>query len=225
MESQGHPEAKTNELAAQLHARCRSHDRSIRNAAFQQLGEYLLRIAYSRLRTRTDRTYIAEECTQQALVTIWQKLMDDRGPERAEWFMSWSAGIVIHKVLDELRKVSRRRTEPLDSPEALPGTAAPAWRNTSPVPAPETNALSAEVSRELLRLIQEHPRLSTDAKVVLLGGYLHEQDDSELAAQLNKAAVTIRVIRSRGLKILREDRRFMAELNDLAVHQPLTASG
>lgn len=224
MESQDRRQTTSKDIARLLYDRCCSPDRHLRNAAFQQLGEYLLRIAYSRLRTGADVADLAQDCTQQSLVIIWQKLSRQSGPQHPEYFMSWAAGILIHKLFDELRKHGRRRIEPLPAVlEGAPAEFAGSGDDLNETysgaiaPAAEQFAINIELRRELLRLIQEHPRLSPDAKAVLVGGYLQEQNDGELAAQLSKETGAIRVIRSRGLKILREDHRFMAEIQALAI--------
>ncbi len=201
-----------------LHNACCSEDKRVCNAAYQRLGEYLLRMALSRLRTQPHLAYLAEEVTQQALMTIWQKLKDGRGPDNPAWFMSWCGGIVIHKLLDEQRKLGRSPLELLGSPgddDLTPHLELP---DVDAV-APEEYALENETQSELVSLIQEHPRLNPDIKVVLLHGYLLDRNDSELAEQLRLEAVTIRVLRFRGLRTLRGDPEFMKKVERLAFPQ------
>src|SRR6478752_108617 len=97
-----------------LHQRCCSNDPVVVNDAFQQLGNYLYRVAYARLQLNAHRVEVAHESVQLALAAIWQRLAEGRGPEHIEWFMSWCASIVIHKMLDELRKEGRMKRESLD---------------------------------------------------------------------------------------------------------------
>lgn len=192
-----------------LYANCCSGDARLQNAAYQQVGEYLLRIAMSRVRDRPHLFGVAEESTQQALLTIWQKLDDNRGPDRPEWFLTWAASIVIHKMLDEFRRLGRRKLEPIhghsDDEES--------WMVQLPdrgAIAPEAHSMNRELVGALLGGIQEHARLTEDAKTVLIHGFLMDRDDDELAELLGKARATVRVLRFRGLNTLRNDDKFMA---------------
>lgn len=197
---------------------CCSEDPAIRNAAFARLGQYLLRIAYSRLQGQPGLRQTAEDCAQQALFTVWQKLRDGKGPEKSEFFMSWCASIVIHKVLDELRKIGRSDTELLADPSEadedrflqLPDPSAPA---------PDTHIIELESKHALVNLIQNHQQLAPEGKIVLLYGYLLEWNDDTLAQHLNKKRSTIRVLRFRTLQTLRGDPAFMQSLADLALPQ------
>jgi hypothetical protein len=84
---------------------------------------------------------------------------------------------------------------------------------------PEDYALEHETHTELVSLIQEHPHLNPAIKTVLLQSYLLERNDNELAEQLVLEAVTIRVLRFRGLRTLRSDPEFMTKLEELAFPQ------
>jgi RNA polymerase sigma factor (sigma-70 family) len=188
----------------------------VRNAAFARLGQFLLRIAYSRLKGQPGLRQTAEDCAQQALFTVWQKLSEGKGPDNSEFFMSWCASIVIHKVLDELRKIGRADAELLADPSAeeedrflqLPDPGALA---------PETHIIELESKRAFVNLIQNHRQLVPEGKFVLLYGYLLEWNDDALAQHLNKKRSSIRVLRFRTLQTLRGDPEFMQSLADLAL--------
>jgi RNA polymerase sigma factor (sigma-70 family) len=201
--------------AKDLHRRCCSDEPHEYNAAFQQLGQYLLRVAYSQISGQPQLAYIAEDCSQQALVTIWKKLREGNGPNHVEWFLTWCAGIVIHKVLDELRKLARTSAGSLEELLAN-GHEPPAQYASGNASTVDAYYLVSEDKVELVEMIQRHPRLSEEAKFVLLHGYLLEKNDEELARQLGKTRSTIRVLRFRGLTLLRNDKEFMAKATMLA---------
>jgi RNA polymerase sigma factor (sigma-70 family) len=200
--------------AITLYQQCVSDNRAMQERAFQELGEFLLRIALSRLRGKPHLTDLAQECTQQSLAVIWQKLRQGNGPDHPEFFMTWSASIVIHKLIDQLRKLDRYAVESADSD----------WAENEPwllnLPdqkslSPNSYSIEKELREELVAIVESHPRLSDDAKVVVLHGFLLEQDDEDLAQDLGKARATIRVLRSRGLSVLRSDPEVMIRLRTL----------
>jgi RNA polymerase sigma factor (sigma-70 family) len=228
-----------------LYRRCCSDDLGACNAAFQELGCLLTRIAFARLGARPHLAYLAEDCAQQALAIIWRKLHTGNGPDHPEWFTTWSAGIVIHRVLDELRRLARTATVSLDELAGdgewqLPAQTAAAAAGSrasiadslasiaagdrlasiaadpaAAVLADDFSFATAADRQRFVALVADHPRLTADAKLVLLHGYLLEQDDHELAAQLGKSRATVRVLRFRGLKLLRSDLEFMAQVQSL----------
>jgi RNA polymerase sigma factor (sigma-70 family) len=216
MKLQRQPDSSSTLDVHELHRRCCSREPHVANAAFQQLGQYLLRIAYRQISSQPHLAHIAEDSSQQALVTIWKKLSDGNGPDHVEWFLTWCASIVIHKVLDELRKLSKSRTDSLE--EHLDNHPVPPPQlHTSHASAPDVVAMEVEDRTHFVNLILNHPRLSAEAKIVLLRGYLLELDDEELAQQLGKSRSTIRVIRHRGLQLLRDDQEFMRSISALAL--------
>lgn len=214
----GKPLTKLTSAARLLYDQCCSDDPQVRNSAYQQVGEYLLRMAYARLRTRPYLQPLAQEATQQALLTIWQKLQDGRGPLEPQWFLSWCGSIVIHKLLDELRKVGRSGVE-LMVDETEEGTALMMIPDAT-VATPERHTIERENTRELIAMIQNHPALKPGQKTVLLNGFFLDQDDSELANLLGVATATVRVLRFRGLRQLRADVEFMARLEQLTFPLP-----
>jgi RNA polymerase sigma factor (sigma-70 family) len=225
-----------------LYQACRSADRAACADAYQQLGEFLLRVALSRLHTKPELSPHAQECAQEALVTIWQKLEAGHGPDHPSQFLSWSAAIVVHKVYDELRRLGyglgsrepdpaestgpapaagRTRRVPKQQQESLEqlidgedGSAIP-WveRVFDPLAIdPEANVVEREEVVQLLRGIRNHPRLSDSSKEVLMHGFLAGLTDDELATRLDISKSNVHVIRSRNLSKLRDDADFMSQL-------------
>lgn len=222
MESHRPPDAKSLQDVQALYNRCCSDDPNVCNDAFQELGRYLLRIAYARLRSQPYLTNAAEDCVQQALMIIWRKLRGGSGPERPEWFMTWSASIVIHRLLDESRRVARLRAASLEEITDDDESQLPAQAGADAAVCDGLFATTDDRKR-FIAMIEDHPRLSADVKYVLLRGYLLEQDDQELAQQLGKSQPTVRVLRFRGLKALRSDPAFMAEVMALTHAEPVCA--
>lgn len=215
-----------------LHAACRSADPEEQRAAYRELGDFLLRIAAARLRSKPELAARAEECAQEAIVTIWRKLEGGQGPAQPSRFLSWSASIAVHKVFDELRRLGYSNPP---GPGAAP---APGTGRTKRVPhahqasleallddperpgrLPDAAALDPAASTEeraafagLLLEIRDHPKLSDHSRRILTQGFLNELDDGELAALLSLGRPNVQVIRSRNLKKLREDEGFLAAI-------------
>lgn len=222
MQIQTPPDGAIPSHARALYERCCSPNPHTCSDAFQELGTFLLRVAHARLKDRPYLAHLADDCAQQALLIAWRKLQDGRGPAHPEWFLTWCASIVIHRVQDELRRTTRSR---LDSLDELAEDGEPQLRGREPeqgteiVDADLSFATTADRDR-FVALIENHPDLSPEAKLVLLHGYLLEQDDQEIAGQLGKSRATVRVLRFRGLNLLRRDHAFMAQVAALAYAEP-----
>ena len=85
----------------QLYNACRSTGAE-RDEAMQALGRYLYQVAYNLIRDRAQLHDLAEDCSQEALITIWQSLDGVEDPDR---FLGWSARVVINKVYDSCRRL------------------------------------------------------------------------------------------------------------------------
>lgn len=222
MPIQSPPDVSSAKDARTLYSRCCSTDPNVCGDAFQELGRFLLRIAYARLKGRQHHAHLAEDCAQQALAIIWRKLQEGRGPERVEWFSTWCASIVIHRIQDELRKTTRARVDSLDELTAEDESQLPQQSDSDAVTT-DFFFVTAEDRDQFISLIENHPRLSAEAKLVLLHGYLLEQDDQTLADQLGKSRATVRVLRFRALHLLRSDKEFMAQVMSLTHAEPMRA--
>ena len=74
------------------------------------------------------------------------------------------------------------------------------------------HALEAQELLGLLSRISTIRSVSEQSRTVLLRGYLQEQDDEDLAAELDTNRRNIHVIRCRDLEKLRHDEDFMSSL-------------
>jgi len=194
--------------------------------AFALLGRYLYQIAYNLVRDRAQLRDLAEDCTQEALVTIWHSLDGVEDPDR---FLSWAARVVINKVYDACRRlgvglgsdqvaqdttVARRRRVPLSKQDSLDelretGSQLQETVATAPGASPEAAFSQRELLELLTTTIARHPVLSSQSKVVLIRGYLNDWDDGVLAAALHTSRSNVHTIRSRDLAHLRNDTTFL----------------
>lgn len=137
-----------------LYWTCRSEERAERANAYQQLGEFLLRVALSRLQSKPELHPHAEECAQEALVAIWQQLEAGQGPDRPERFLSWCASVVIHKVYDELRRLGYTAGEgdaghgEVETQPAVRGVLSPSKGRTKRVPKEEQESFEQLVTHD-----------------------------------------------------------------------------
>jgi len=212
-----------------LYARCRQEGTSAQATAFQELGAYLYRVAFHLVRGRPELHPLAEECTQEALLTIWRSLDTCQQPER---FLSWATRIVINKLRDEFRRLGLVGAP---AAEGAPAAQAPRRRR---VPLAQLESLSANEETPLLDLlvgqevaaaeryeqaetrhlllqgIARHPDLSAASKLVLLRGFLEDRDDGDLAGDLHTSRSNVHTIRCRDLAALRRDAAFVQKLRE-----------
>ena len=214
----------------QLYDSCRTPGPA-QGEAFQALGRYLYQVAYNVVRDRAQLHDLAEESTQEALVTIWQSLDGVEDPDR---FLSWAARVAINKVYDGCRRLgvglaetpadgtaqaTRRRRVPLGKQDSLDEIRESGGQLQDIVAdLPDAMPDMCFSRRELLDLLSEsiaqHSGLSEQSKVVLIRGFLSDWDDGMLAAALHTSRSNVHTIRSRDLEHLREDAAFLALLRD-----------
>lgn len=216
----------------QLYDACRSGG-TAQAEAFQALGRYMYQVAYNLVRDRAQLHDLAEECTQEALVTVWQSLDGVEDPDR---FLSWAARVVINKVYDSCRRLG---TGPGSEQSTEEGTAQPVRRRRVPLgkqnsldeiredggqlldiiaDTPQVLPDASFAKRELIELltagIARHPGLSAQSKVVLIRGFLDDWDDGALASALHTTRSNVHTIRSRDLCHLRDDAAFLELLGE-----------
>jgi RNA polymerase sigma factor (sigma-70 family) len=194
--------------------------------AFARLGRRLYEVAWRQVRGDPRLEHLAEDCAQEALVTIWRRLEAGQGPERAASFLHWAAVIVTNKVREEIRRLD-------PTPAARPArrvalrlqTSLDAGAGDQKLPLAETLAddqagpEAALRQRELLDLLAEirtTTAISDASRTVLLKGYIEGWDDAELAAHLGTTRANVHVIRCRDLARLRDLPAFMQQLRRLA---------
>lgn len=167
---------------------------------FQKLGEYLLRVAQDRIQSKPELAEDAHDCVQDALVAIWQAIKKRSGPTQRRATQSWATQIVIHKVLDLLRKrgFSISPSEPGGSPSQVELTEDIALANDFS----DDVQQHADYS-EAMRRILGHPKLTKDERVVIYLRYLECKEDDEIAVSLGIARATVRVKCMRALQKLR----------------------
>lgn len=216
----------------ELYEACRSS--GVQQAeAFQALGRYLYQVAYNLVRGRPQLFDLAEECSQEALITIWQSLDGVDDPDR---FLSWAARVVINKVYDACRRLgvglgtdqspdmaaaqtARRRRVPLGKQNSLEEIREAGGQLQDIIAdVPQTMPDVVYSRRELLALLTQgiahHPRLSNQSKIVLIRGFLNDWDDGVLAAALGTTRSNVHTIRSRDLGHLRADSSFLRLLEE-----------
>jgi RNA polymerase sigma factor (sigma-70 family) len=215
----------------QLYMSCRAGGQT-QVEAFQSLGRYLYQVAYNLVRDRAQLHDLAEDCTQEALVTIWQSLDGVEDPDR---FLSWSARVVINKVYDACRRLgvglgneqtgsaadaaARRRRVPLgrqNSLDEIRESGGPLQDIIADLPEalPDARFSRHELVDLLTQSIAQHPGLSDQSKVVLIRGFLNDWDDGVLAAALHTSRSNVHTIRSRDLDHLRADTEFLRLLDE-----------
>lgn len=201
--------------------------------AYHNLGRYLYQVAFNLVRSRPQLHDLAEEATQEALITIWQSLDSLEDPDR---FMAWCARVVINKVYDACRKLgvglgseqapaseaaqlARRRRVPINRLDSLDlaaetGAPLPGVAESLPQASPDAQYAQRELLDVLAERIGAHPGLSRQAKTVLVRGFLNDWDDNTLATYLKTTRSNVHTIRSRALTHLREDEEFCRLLQE-----------
>lgn len=142
--------------------------------AFTTLVTRYQRMAFAYALTTLGDYQIAEDATQQALLTAWRNLASLREPGR---FGGWLRGIVRFECLRLLRDRSRHASEMLDAVEIADFA---------------TNVEEqAEVRGELYRLLAQMARLPDSQRVVAQLYYLGDQSQAAVAEFLGLSVSTV----------------------------------
>ncbi len=158
------------EDSAELFAACGSAETAVQSAAYNELWQYLYRVALHVASTQADQEALAQDCAQRALIRIHQKRETCEEPQA---FRSWCRRIVSNLVIDELRR--RRRTQPLEN---TPDEVLASSSQQSSLEGQVTADLSLD---ELRTLLQQAP-ISDRSRRVVIGRYLDDEPDEVLAA-------------------------------------------
>ncbi len=181
-----------------LYRACGSHDAEQQTTGYQQLWEYLYRVAYQVVRDQEEAPDMAEDCTQKALIKIHDRLDDCRDPKA---FKAWSRRIVSHIAIDELRR--RKRLDfSLDDDNRHTD-----YEDNAATPE-EVVAQSAD-QQAVLTLLRDAP-ISARSSRVVLGRYFQNKTDEELAAVESELAGKqvlpshVQVTRAKNIKKLKQ---------------------
>lgn len=159
---------------AELYAACGSDDPETQTAAYRTLWAYLLRVTGSMTARQPDGAALAQECAQRALIRVHERLAECREPRA---FRAWARRIASRLVIDELRR--RKRLAPLPEPGSS-NDAAPGGDLPAPDPAPEALTLDTLTTEALRALLLQAP-MSERSRRVVIGRFLDDHDDDELA--------------------------------------------
>jgi len=160
-----------------LFAACGSPETAVQTEAYQELWQYLYRIALHIARTQPDQEALAQDCAQRALLRVHQ-LRETCEEPRA--FRSWSRRIVTNLVIDELRRRQRLQSIENTSETALN-------KLDTPKSSLEGQVL-ADLSLTELRNLLLHSPMSDRSRRVVIGRYLDDVADESLAQTESKLA-------------------------------------
>ena len=156
--------------SADLFAACGSQETAVQTAAYQELWQYLYRIAFHVASRQPDQDALAQDCAQRALLRIHQQRETCEEPKA---FRSWSRRIVTNLVIDELRR--RQRLQPLES------TSETILSTSSHQSISLEGRVLAEMTLADLRSLLLHSPMSDRSQRVVIGRYLDDSDDESLA--------------------------------------------
>ncbi|MCI0397403.1 MAG: RNA polymerase sigma factor [Chloroflexi bacterium] len=162
--------------SAELYLACQSSDAQRQAAAYQVLWRYLFRVALHVVRDQPEAEALAQDCAQNALIRIHQRLAECREPAA---FRAWARRITSHIAIDELR--ARKRLLPLPDDET---TGQPEQFAGANPPAAEMEVAGF---RRLYEVINQAP-ISGRSRRVILGRYLEEAPDEQLARRESEIA-------------------------------------
>ena len=173
-------QAALNVYSHELYDACQDARRQER--AYGELHDYLYRKACYR------RPDLARDATQEAIRLVFEQIETCRNPGT---FLRFAEFKLLHAC------------QIVDAPfgqgeECLP---------VSPRPSPENSMVSKEKALALLSCIRQvwetHPRARNQLRAVLWK-YFDELSDEEIGTELNKTPSQVYVLRSRGIKKLRQ---------------------
>ena len=212
----------SDEEAAALYRGCLSQSEPVRTQSYQQLGQHLLPYARFGLQADPRHTDLVPDCVQEALEIVWRKLEAGDACDRPGSFVRWAATIAVNEGRQAFRAlhpaplVRRPIRVPADWTVSLD-------QDLDGVPAHEAVAgseqdLQARLDwwdlQESLNEALTGGLVSDASRRVLMGAYVLQLSNKELAAQMGETVQNIRTIHSRDLARLRGHGPLMARLSD-----------
>ena len=173
--------------------------------AYSELARYL----YDRALYKVHDVDVAREITHDAILLVAEQLPNCHNPGAFMAFALlklWNASTAYFRTRDlHARHTDPVRLEPDDDQELeLPDTSV-----VTPEDAAVRTELTANVLARFNALMQESPRAQKQLLAVLLK-FFHGLSDEEIARELATDVPSVHVLRSRGLKRLREDAALQA---------------
>jgi len=141
---------------------------------------------------------LAEDITQTAFISAYRNLGGFRGGS----FKAWLMRIVTNACYDELRRIKRRPTTPLEpvDDESNEEIESPSWL-ADDAPSPEETAEQAELEHAIQHCLQNLP---DDFKVIIVLVDLQGFDYTEVAKVVKRPLGTIKSRLARGRMKLQE---------------------
>jgi RNA polymerase sigma factor (sigma-70 family) len=219
-------DATINRYGYLWHAACGANGTLRQRQAFTELHRYLYSIALYRA---NHDPYLAEESTQEALISVWRHLDQVKDPGS---FARWAGRIVSNKVSKQLEKLTRKVVEdesgevtwqPKEIPVADLGVyrgvedAGTAMRRIGNRPELSTNQ-GPKMTEEMRARIEAALRRCLPGKqqrAVIIGLFLDQKSFKEVADALGTTPQNVSVLKSRALKRLRECEDFLEVMEDL----------
>lgn len=197
--------------------------------AFTELSKYMYTAAFNLLRTDTNKDALADECTQEGMVSVYLSLNKVQSPAA---FLAYAVTVVTRECFAAIRRVRRERERAVSLSSDDPSGSSSDETGESSVS--QTGASMGTTVKPMISTgYPLDPALfeclqsamdrfeSHGQRAVLLLHYLADLRDEEIAdaLSLSKGAVSTRL--SRAHAQLRQDERFLDCLDDWNVLQNL----
>lgn len=198
---------------------CLAEDETLRNLAFQWLGEHLYQWVSSKLGNNRE---LAEDITNTVLEKILRHIATCQG---AETFIAWARQIAVNEVLQYHRR-QRSQAGKAEVQDEHPGTLQKVREAlesegdvvlvADPARQPEALLLHKEMLEAIVARIEKKFNKRTKRahlyRAILYGTYFKGESDEELGRQQNLPVKDIQKMRSYALQQLRADRDWLDSL-------------
>ncbi len=208
------------------HTACGADGTIRQRRAFTELHRYLYPIAL--YRAKYDQ-YIAEESTQEALFSVWERLDRVRDPGS---FARWAGVIVSNAVRDHIRERARKvgkdesgkyvwefkeiTEADLPAYRGMDDAGAALWgMDNRPGSSTGQGPSMTEEIRDRIEAAIRRCLRSKQRQAVIVGLFLENKSFKEVADTLGTTPQNVSVLKSRALTRLRECEEFLSALEDL----------
>lgn len=155
--------------SADLYAACVRQE----STAYKILWTYLYRAAFYIVSDQPDAYALAQDCAQDALVRIHERIGECREPQA---FRTWARRIVSHIAIDKLRRRKRLVRFDANEPDDI-SLDVPAENKLDLV----DNIVAEQINLSLLRRLLQLAPISGRSRRVVIGRYIDNLRDEALA--------------------------------------------